>query len=225
MSTFIAIDGLDGSGKETQSNRLVNHLKIEGYTVRSLSFPMYTSESSALVRMYLDGKLGSRPSDTNAYAASTFFACDRYASYKSDWKRDYDSLDKVIIANRYTSANAVHQLSKMPRERWEEFLDWLWDFEFIKLGLPTPDLVLYLELLPEHSAQLVSSRSDETGRKLDIHEKDADFMRKSYEAAQFACEKLGWTKIKCYNADGIRTRDEIFSEIVDVVANKTSLIL
>lgn len=225
MSTFIAIDGLDGSGKETQSNRLVNHLKIEGYTVRSLSFPMYQSESSALVRMYLDGKLGSRPSDTNAYAASTFFACDRYASYKSDWKADYDSLDKIIVANRYTSANAVHQLSKMPRENWSEFLDWLWDFEFIKLGLPSPDLVIYLELLPEHSARLVASRSDATGRKMDIHEKDADFMRKSYEAAQFACERLGWTKIKCYDSVGIRTRDAIFSEILDMVARKTGITL
>lgn len=225
MSTFIAIDGLDGSGKETQSNRLVNHLKIEGYQVRSLSFPMYSSESSALVRMYLDGKLGSRPSDTNAYAASTFFACDRYASYKSDWKADYDSLDKVIVANRYTSANAVHQLSKLPRDMWDSFLDWLWDFEFIKLGLPTPDLVMYLELLPEHSAQLVASRSDQTGRKMDIHEKDADFMRRSYDAAQFACEKLGWTKIKCYNDSGIRTREEIFAEILSVVASKTGLVL
>ena len=131
----------------------------------------------------------------------------------------------MIIANRYTSANAVHQLSKMPRDKWDEFLDWLWDFEFIKLGLPAPDLVLYLELLPEHSAKLVASRSDATGRKMDIHEKDAEFMRKSYEAAQFACEKLGWTKIKCYNASGIRTRDEIFGEILDVVSSKTKLIL
>ncbi len=225
MSTFIAIDGLDGSGKETQSNMLVSTLKINDYSVRYLSFPMYESESSALVRMYLDGKLGNRPSDTNAYAASTFFACDRYASYKSDWKRDYDSLDKIIVANRYTSANAVHQLSKMPREDWDTFLDWLWDFEFIKLGLPTPDLVIYLELLPEHSAALVNSRSDKTGRKKDIHEKDADFMRRSYEAAQFASDKLGWTKIKCYNADGIRPRADIFKDIVDAVVKKTGIIL
>ena len=175
--------------------------------------------------MYLDGKLGSRPSDTNAYAASTFFACDRYASYKSDWKADYDSLDKVIVANRYTSANAVHQLSKLPRDMWDSFLDWLWDFEFIKLGLPSPDLVIYLELLPEHSAALVASRSDQTGRKMDIHEKDAEFMRRSYDAAQFACEKLGWKKIKCYNENGIRTREEIFAQIVDVVAAKTGLVL
>ncbi|MBQ8248349.1 MAG: deoxynucleoside kinase [Clostridia bacterium] len=225
MSTFIAIDGLDGSGKETQSTMLVSTLKINDYAVRYLSFPMYESESSALVRMYLDGKLGSRPSDTNAYAASTFFACDRYASYKSDWKNDYDTLDKIIVANRYTSANAVHQLLKMPREDWNGFLDWLWDFEFIKLGLPTPDLVIYLELLPEHSAMLVNSRSDKTGRVKDIHEKDADFMRRSYEAAQFASEKLGWTKIKCYDSNGIRPRADIFKDIISAVVKKTGIIL
>lgn len=225
MSTFIAIDGLDGSGKNTQSTMLASRLKIGGYSVRNISFPMYESESSTLVKMYLEGKLGNRPSDTNAYAASTFFACDRYASYKSDWKRDYDNLDKIIIANRYTSANAVHQLSKMPREEWDSFLNWLWDFEFIKLGLPSPDLVIYLELLPEQSLELVSRRSAETGQAKDIHEKDADFMRKSYDAAQFAANKLGWTKIKCYDENGIKSRADIFSEIVDVVCKKTSIVL
>lgn len=225
MSTFIAIDGLDGSGKETQTNLLVNRLKIDGYAVRSISFPMYESESSALVRMYLDGKLGHRPSDTNAYAASTFFACDRYASYKSDWKQDYDTMDKVVIANRYTSANAVHQLSKMPKEQWSDFLDWLWDFEFIKLGLPAPDLTIYLELPPELSLELVSRRSSETGQKKDIHELDADFMRKSYEAALFAAEKWGWTTIKCWNADGIRQREYIANDIADVIANKTGIVM
>ena len=149
MSTFIAIDGLDGSGKETQSKMLVSALEKKGYPVRYLSFPMYESESSALVRMYLNGKLGDKPSDTNAYAASTFFACVRYASYKSDWKLDCDSPDKIIVANRYTSANAVHQLSKMPKAEWNSFLSWLWDYEYEKLGVPAPDLVLYLEMTPE----------------------------------------------------------------------------
>ncbi len=223
MSTFIAIDGLDGSGKNTQSNMLADKLKISGHSVRTLSFPMYESDSSALVRMYLNGKLGSRPSDTNAFAASTFFACDRYASYKSDWKRDYDKIDKIIIANRYSSANAVHQLSKLPKEEWKNFLDWLWDFEFIKLGLPVPDLVIYLELLPEQSMSLVDARSEMSGQKKDIHELDADFMRKSYEAALYASEKLGWTKIKCYNENGIRSRDEIFSDILNVIEKKTNI--
>lgn len=102
--------------------------------------------------MYLDGRLGQRPSDTNAYAASTFFAVDRYASYKADWKNDYDKVGKVVVANRYTSANAVHQLSKLPQNEWNGFLDWLWDFEFIKLGIPVPDVVA----LPRAAARAVA---------------------------------------------------------------------
>ena len=214
MSTFIAIDGLDGSGKETQTNFLVDSLRKQGRDVRTLSFPVYDSESSALVRMYLDGKLGSHPSDTNAYAASTFFACDRYASFKSDWKKDYDCKDKIIVANRYTSANAVHQLSKLPREAWDSFLQSLWDFEFTKLVLPVPDMVIYLELPPEISLNLIGKRSIETGRKMDIHEKDAEYMNRSYQAALYASEKLGWKKIKCYSGDKIRPREEIFKDII-----------
>ncbi len=225
MSTLIAIDGLDGSGKGTQTNILVDRLKIDGYAVRTLSFPMYQNDSSMLVRMYLEGRLGSRPSDTNAYAASTFFACDRYASYKSDWKADYDKMNKIIVANRYTSANAVHQLSKLPREEWDGFLAWLWDFEFIKLGLPTPDVVIYLELTPELSHKLVEMRSESTGQALDIHEKDMNYMRKCYDAAVYASDKLGWERIKCYNDDGIRSRDAIAAEIAERIAERTDIVL
>ncbi|MCI8387443.1 MAG: deoxynucleoside kinase [Clostridiales bacterium] len=226
MSTLIAIDGLDGSGKGTQTNMLVDRLKIDGYSVRNISFPMYESDSSAPVRMYLDGKLGTRPSDTNAYAASTFFAVDRYASYKADWKRDYDKLNKIIIANRYTSANAVHQLSKLPRGEWDSFLSWLWDFEFIKLGIPVPDLVVYLELPPELSLELVRKRSIETGQRQDIHEKDADYMARCYEAALFACNKLGWERIKCTDSDGnMRSRESIFHDLSDLIAARTDIVM
>lgn len=225
MSTLIAIDGLDGSGKETQTNILVDRLKIDGYAVRTLSFPMYQNDSSMLVRMYLEGRLGTRPNDTNAYAASTFFACDRYASFKSDWKADYDKLNKVIVANRYTSANAVHQLSKLPRDKWDEFLSWLWDFEFLKLGLPVPDVVIYLELTPELSHELVEKRSEETGRRLDIHEKDENYMRRCYDAAVYASEKLGWERIKCYNDFGMRSRDAIAAEIAERIAERTDIVL
>ena len=225
MSTLIAIDGLDGSGKGTQTNILVDRLKIDGYAVRTLSFPMYDNDSSMLVRMYLDGRLGSRPSDTNAYAASTFFACGRYASYKSDWKADYDKLNKVIVANRYTSANAVHQLSKLPRDQWDGFLDWLWDFEFIKLGLPAPDVVISLEMLPELSMELVKKRSFETGQHMDIHERDESYMRRCYDAAVYASDKLGWERIRCWNDDGIRSRDAIASEIAARIAERTDIVL
>ena len=213
MGKFIAIDGLDGSGKGTQSELLVKRLESEGKRVRVLSFPVYESDSSIFVRMYLEGKLGSKPSDTNAYAASMFFAADRYVSYKTDWKKDIDDPDTIVVANRYTTANAVHQLSKLPKDEWEGFLAWLWDFEFGKLGLPEPDLVLYLELPPKLSLSLVKSRSDSTGQKMDIHELDTAYMDKCYEAALYSCRSLGWKQIKCYNGDVIRTREDIAEEI------------
>ncbi len=213
MGKFIAIDGLDGSGKGTQSEILVQRLKQEGKRVRVLSFPMYENDSSLFVRMYLDGKLGEKPSDTGAYAASMFFGADRYISYVTDWKKDILDPDTYVVANRYTTANAVHQLSKLPEGEWEGFLKWLWDFEFSKLGLPEPDLVLYLELPPRLSLSLVKSRSDSTGQKMDIHEKDTEYMAKCYEAALYSCKKLGWKQIKCYHGDNIRTREDIAKEI------------
>ena len=213
MGKFIAIDGLDGSGKGTQSELLVERLKKEGKRVRVLSFPVYESDSSLFVRMYLEGKLGNKPSDTNAYAASMFFGADRYVSYRTDWKKDIDDPDTIVVANRYTTANAVHQLSKLPKGEWEGFLAWLWDFEFEKLGLPEPDLVLYLELPPRLSLSLVKSRSDTTGQKMDIHELDTAYMDKCYDAALYSCERLGWSRIRCYNGDVIRTREDIAEEI------------
>ncbi|MBO5312467.1 MAG: deoxynucleoside kinase [Clostridia bacterium] len=213
MSKFIAIDGLDGSGKGTQSEILVNRLRAEGKRVRVLSFPMYEQDSSLFVRMYLDGKLGDKPSDTNAYVASMFFASDRYISYVTDWKKDIEDEDVYVVANRYTTANAVHQLSKLPREEWESFLEWLWDFEFGKLGLPEPDMVFYLELPPSLSLSLVKSRSQSTGQKMDIHEKDTEYMEKCYDAALYSCERLGWKRVQCYEGNTIRTREDISEEI------------
>lgn len=217
MGRFIAIDGLDGSGKGTQSEILVKWLEQQGKKVRVLSFPVYENESSVFVRMYLEGKLGKKPSDTNAYAASMFFATDRYVSYRTDWKKDIDDPDTYVVANRYTTANAVHQLSKLPKEEWEGFLSWLWDFEFGKLGLPEPDLVLYLELPPVLSLSLVKSRSDTTGQKMDIHELDTAYMDKCYDAALYSCQRLGWKQIKCYEGDKIRTREDIAGEIAEEV--------
>ena len=219
MGKFIAIDGLDGSGKGTQSEKLVERLIKDGKKVRVLSFPIYENDSSLFVRMYLEGKLGDKPSDTNAYSASMFFATDRYISYVTDWKKDIEDPDTYVIANRYTTANAVHQLSKLPKEEWDGFLKWLWDFEFDKLGLPKPDLVIYLELPPALSLSLVRSRSDSTGQKMDIHEKDTAYMDKCYEAALYSCQQLGWKRIQCYNGDTIRTREDIFDEIYREAGN------
>ena len=213
MGKFIAIDGLDGSGKGTQTDILVERLKSEGKKVRVLSFPMYENDSSLFARMYLDGKLGKNPSDTNAYTASMFFACDRYISYKTDWMNDISDPDTYVIANRYTSANAVHQLSKLPESEWEGFLSWLWDFEFKKLGLPMPDDIVYLEVHPDVSLSLVKSRSEETGRKIDIHEGDRNYMFKCYDAALYVSKTLGWVQISCVKDGKMRTREDVAEEI------------
>ena len=219
MGKFIVIDGLDGSGKGTQSELLKSRLERAGYKVRLLSFPMYESESSSLVRMYLGGKLGAHPEDTNAYAASSFFAADRYVSYRTDWQKDIEEPETIVIANRFTTANAVHQLSKMPEEKWESFLDWLWDYEYGKLGVPKPDLVLYLEMTPEISMELVSRRSSEIGQAKDIHELDPMHLKNSYKAALYSSEKLGWERIRCFEG-GEPLKIEEISKMIDAVVEK-----
>jgi dTMP kinase len=214
MAKLIVLEGLDGSGKGTQTEILADRLRAGGRKVRKLEFPAYASDGSMLVRMYLSGRFGEKPEDTNAYAASMFFAADRYASYASDWKRDMEDPQTVILANRYTTANAYHQLSKLPREDWDAFLGWLWDFEFTKLGLPAPDLVILLDMPERVSSSLVRKRSAETGRATDIHERDGAYLRRSREAAAYAAEKCGWTVISCApeNADA--------PDSVSVIADK-----
>ena len=218
MGRLITIDGLDASGKETQTARLCAALRERGYRVRELSFPMYGEKSAVPVELYLGGALGDNPEDTNAYAASTFFSVDRYISYRTDWKRDLEDPDTIVVTNRYTTANAVHQLSKLPREQWEDFLSWLWDFEFGKLGLPKPDCILYLEMRPDIARRLLAARSAATGRVQDIHEKSADHLDKSYQAALYASDTLGWNRIRCFAGDDPRSIDDIHAQIMDTVA-------
>lgn len=217
MGILIALDGLDGSGKETQTRLLEQALQAKGIPCRSISFPTYDDQMSAAVKLYLSGKFGDDPNTVNCYAASSFFASDRYCSYMLDWKRDYDA-GTVILANRYTTANAVHQLSKLPEEQADAFLDWLFDFEFGKLGLPAPDLVLYLCVPPAVSDALVKSRSSQTGRSTDIHENNKQHLHDSYRAALYSADKLGWARIDCApDGQTLRTREDIHAEVLACV--------
>lgn len=170
QNRLIAVDGLDASGKRTQTELLSATLAEKGIDYRYISFPTYKGDGCAAVNMYLRGDFGADPNAVNAYAASSFFAVDRYTSYMLDWKKDMES-GKVIIADRYSSANAVHQLSKMRPEERDGFLDWLCDFEFGKLGLPRPAAVIYLCMPPEMSECLLAARCRETGSTPDIHER------------------------------------------------------
>ncbi len=215
MGRLIAIDGLDGSGKETQTLLLEQALQKRGISCRTVSFPTYDPAMSAAVKLYLSGAFGEDPGAVNGYAASTFYAVDRYCSYKLDWQKDYEA-GTVVLANRYTTANAVHQLSKLPPERYDAFLDWLFDFEYRKLGLPEPDLVLYLCVPPDLSRELIESRARQTGRARDIHEKSHTHLENSYRAALYASAKLGWTTVRCTEGEGkaLRAREDIHGELL-----------
>jgi len=201
MGYLIAFDGIDASGKTTQAKLLHDRLKNEGRDVLYLTFPDYENESSALVRLYLNGDFGKNPSDVNAYAASSFYAVDRYASYITRWKEFYGRENSIIIANRYTTANAIHQLAKLERYEWDKFLDWLWDFEFNKLKIPKPDMTVLFDMHPDVAVKLIEERAKKTRVKKDIHEMDLDYLRKSYEAGQYAAKYLGWEKIICCERD------------------------
>lgn len=210
---LIVIDGLDGSGKGTQSRRLTDYLNAHGIPARRVDFPRYGTKSCTLVEGYLHGELGAHPDDTGAYAAATFYGIDRYWSYRTDWGKDYDN-GVTIVADRYTTANAVHQCAKLPKEQWNGFLSWLWDNEYEKLGIPKPDRILYLEMRPDLSERLVENRAKTEGRTLDIHETDRDYLRRCYESALYASDYLGWDRICCYHGDDIRSIDDIFEEIL-----------
>ncbi|MGM9653296.1 MAG: dTMP kinase [Eubacteriales bacterium] len=218
MGKLIVIEGLDGSGKGTQAALLAQRLRAQGRRVRELSFPRYDSESSALVRLYLGGGLGASPDETNAYAASMFYAADRYVSYRTDWKRDADDPETIVVANRYTTANAYHQLAKLPRTEWDSFLAWLWDFEFGRLGLPEPAQVAALSMPPHVSRQLIENRCGETGVKKDIHEADEAYLTRCYDALQYAAGKLGWSVLECSDGQAPYSVEEVQRKLCAVLA-------
>lgn len=218
MGYLVTIEAPDASGKATQTKMLCERLRADGYRTEKFSFPNYGSGACKPVEMYLAGFLGSKPEDTNAYAASTFFAVDRYFSYRKDWKSLYESKDCIIVLDRYTTSNAVHQICKKPKEEWDGFLDWLYDFEFVKLGLPVPDLTLSLDVLPETSEKLMKRRAVQENRPADIHEADREYLVKCHEAAEYAAEKWSWEKIYCCERDGeMKSREQIHSLIYQKV--------
>ena len=218
MGKLIVIEGTDGSGKSTQFRLLTQRLENENIAFRKIVFPQYSEPSSALIRMYLGGEFGTNPSDVNAYAASTFFAVDRYASYKQDWGSYYEQ-GGLLIADRYTTSNAVHQTSKLPPEQQQPFVDWLFDFEYQKLGLPAPDRVLYLDLPTELSEQMMRRREEATHTHADIHEQDEAYLRSCRESAARVVDWCGWQRIRCDRDGRIRSIQDIHQEVLERVAD------
>lgn len=216
---LFVIEGLDGSGKGTQTKILFEALQAQGLPVRRLTFPNYESESSALVKMYLRGAFGDKPGDVNPYAASSFYAVDRYAGFKSDWGKFYEE-GGILVADRYTTSNAVHQCSKLPQEQWDIFIQWLADYEFSLLGMPRPDAVIYLAVDPAVSQKLMTGRYQGDESKKDIHEKDLNYLDASRHAAEYCAEKLGWETVVCDKGGVMCSIEEIHARVLEIVRQK-----
>ena len=213
---LIVFEGTDGAGKATQTSLMAQRLEVEGVSFRKVNFPRYGSPFAAPVERYLQGQLGTRPGDVSAYAASTLYAIDRYASYKEEWSGFYQS-GGVILADRYTTSNAVHQAAKLGPEERDEYLRWLFDLEYRRLELPEPDLVIYLDLPMEISARLLRQRQEATHTTADIHEQDEDYLRQCRENAREIVRQLGWRRIDCSQEGALRTPEDIHEEIWTLV--------
>lgn len=217
LGKLIVIEGTDGSGKSTQFRLLSERLEKEGISYRNIIFPRYSEPSSALLRMYLGGEFGTNPADVNAYAASTFYAVDRYASYRMDWGKWYDN-GGLVICDRYTTSNAVHQASKEPEDQRPDFLTWLYDFEYDKLGLPHPDLVIYLDVPTDFTEHLLRHREADTNTSADIHEQDTEYLASCRRAGKAAAAHYGWKVVQCVRDGKMRSIDDIHQEVYGYVA-------
>ncbi len=217
-SKIIVIEGLDGSGKATQTKILEETLLGKGKKVKRLEFPDYASPSSSLVKMYLGGEFGNNPGDVNAYAASAFYAVDRVASFLKSWKSDYEN-GSVILSDRYATSNIIYQMSKTDSSQWDSFIEWQNDFEYKKLGLPKPDMVIYLDVEPEVSQKLMEKRYHGDNSKKDLHEKNLGFLLECRKSALYAAQKCGWTVINCCENGEIKDIEKIAYEINEATLN------
>ena len=213
---LIVVEGVDGSGKTTQLERLYEALQSRGIAARKLKFPHYDSDSSALVKMYLRGDFGSKPEDVNAYAASSFYAVDRYASFKADWEAFYQE-GGVLVADRYTTSNAVHQCSKLPEDQWPAFLQWLFHFEYELLGIPAPDRVIFLQAEAAVTEKMLLKRYGGDASREDIHEADRAYMARARKAAEYCADTLSWTRVRCTRDGAMRPVEGIHAEIMTVL--------
>ena len=216
MGKLIVFEGTDGSGKSTQFELLAKRLEAEQIGFQRLRFPQYEEPSSALIRMYLGGAFGDDPEAVNAYAASTFYAVDRYASYQRVWK-DYYQGGGFVVSDRYTTSNAVHQGSKVPEGERAEFFRWLYDLEYDRMGLPRPDLVVLLDMPVELSEQLMRKREQSTGTHADIHERDEEYLKKCRDVALHAAKYYGWRTVSCAKDGAIRGVEDIHEEVYAIV--------
>jgi len=219
MGKLFVIDGTDGSGKQTQFDLLKKHLDEDHVEYRTVSFPNYDSPSSSLVKMYLSGEFGENAQEISPYIASTFYAVDRYATFKKDFFQYYND-GGIILADRYTTANMVHQAGKIKdKEERKKYLDWLFDLEFNIYGLPKPTTVFFLNMPPEKVKELIKNRENKFTHdaKKDIHERNPEHLKDAYQAACDLVSTYGWNQIDCVKDNVIRTREDIHNEIYAIV--------
>lgn len=216
MGKLIVLEGTDGSGKSTQFALLKQRLESEGRSFHTIVFPQYDQPSSALIRMYLGGEFGPNPGDVNAYAASTFYAVDRFASYRKVWGEAYNN-GGLILADRYTSSNAVHQAAKVLEPLRPDFFRWLYDLEFVRFGLPVPDLVLYLDMPTELTETLLRKRESDTHTQADIHEQNLDYLRTCRRTGLQAAAFYGWSVVSCAKKGQLRAVEDIHEELYQKV--------
>ena len=221
MGKLIVFEGIDGSGKSTQYELLCDRFTAENRHYMHIRFPRYDKPSSSLLRMYLGGEFGEDPDSVNAFAASSFYAVDRYASFMQDW-REYYEAGGLILTDRYTTSNAIHQGAKLPPESRESFFKWLYEYEFNLLGLPAPDMVIYMEIGAAQAARRLHDRQVKTDTIGDIHEKDTSYLIQCSSCANQAAAILGWHKV-CGFSDGIeRTEADLHTEIYNVIMDSNS---
>lgn len=213
---LIVIEGLDGSGKATQTSILSSKIRNLNKYVSRVSFPDYNQKSSTLVKMYLNSEFGQTPDEVNAYAASSFYAVDRYASFVKFWKTKYLK-GQIIIADRYTSSNAIYQLSKIEKSKWDDYLSWLEDYEYVKLKLPRPNFTIYLDMPIEISQKFMTKRYQGQEELKDLHEKNIGFLKKCRDSALYSAKKLGWHILTCNNGDEPKSVGEISDSIFKLV--------
>ncbi|MGN0653594.1 MAG: dTMP kinase [Oscillospiraceae bacterium] len=216
MGKLIVIDGLDGSGKSTQFELLKKILSDRGISVKAISFPEYDKPSSALVKMYLNGEFSNNAEDINAYAASSFYAVDRYASYKLYWENDYKS-GSIILASRYVSSNAIHQMVKLPESEWDSYLKWLIDYEYNKMAIPKADKVIFLDMPVEISQKLLSQRYNGDENRKDIHESNIKYLHNCRKSALYAAKKLNWSVVTCSDGENALPTEVISKEILKII--------
>lgn len=216
MGKLIIIEGLDGCGKSTQTKLLEEYFEKNSINFKKIKLPDYDSKSSTLVKMYLAGEFGKDAADVNAYAAGAFYAVDRFASYKLDWGNDYNN-GTLILADRYATSNSIYQMEKIDESKWDEYLDWSADFEYNKIGIPKPDLVIFLDMPVEVSQRLMTARYDGDESKKDVHEANVDFLNKCRKSALYTAYKQGWAVIPCSDGEKPLPIEEIHNTILDFV--------